>query len=415
MKSILDAMNLSLNPEKFFDRKQTLYGSSFDIKLPGTEKSIFTGTPDGARELFSLPSNMFSAPKDNPISPIVGENSLILLGEERHLNEKKKLTPFFFGKIVEDYKEVISNTLENDFEHLMSRNEGRVQLLATTQDMTLNIIIAIIFGIQDRGKREEFKKIIQKYIASYHPTLMFFPILRRKSNPYWNRFKSNEQQFHHAILKLFDQNIDANSMLHHFNSHYDDKKQVIDQLKTMLIAGHETTAIGLFWAIFYLLENPIELKKLEEEIRGISEIDLFSNKYIESVCYESMRIHPAVPIVLRTLNQDFRFLNYDVKKGENIGLALTLLHHNRDIFPSPEQFLPERFMGKSYKNFEFAPFGGGNRKCIGSNLALVEMKLFLYKILKKANIEKQSKSGVKPIIKGITMSPGSDIWISFKK
>lgn len=421
-KSSIDAMLLSNNPEKFFNDKLQKHGELFPVYLPQAPTAYFGGNSKVARELFHLPPHSFSPAADsNPISPIVGTHSLILLGGVKHKEEKRLMTPFFHGSLLLENQKIIQDVMTEELERILKRS-GDVYLLETMQEITLHVIIATIFGVKNRNDRLELKSLITDYLNSFTPLLMFLPQSRKDFlgiGP-WSKFSKKKKKFDDYLIQLIKDTNDNVSIISKFKILYsndiknNDYTSIIDQLKTILIAGHETTAISIFWCLYYLMKDVELYEKIKSLINSNSLEVLLDDPFLHAVCNESMRIHPSVPIILRTLVTDLDFLGRKINAGENIGLSLTLLHHDETIFKKSYSFNPQRFIDNDYDVYQFAPFGGSNRKCLGSSFAYLEMKLFLIELFRKSNFISKDIKPIVPIIKGVTMCPARDLIISLK-
>jgi cytochrome P450 len=199
---------------------------------------------------------------------------------------------------------------------------------------------------------------------------------------------------------------------------------LLDELRTLLVAGHETTAITLTWALYYSFSNvhiKNQLESLNEnknqnghEVESfIHEKPLQQETLIDAIIAESMRIHPVLPIILRKLKSDFEFCGQMIPAGNSVAGILTLLHHNPEVFPSPQEFKPERFLHHKFSPFDYAPFGGGSRRCIGAIFASFEMKIILVSLLRhfKLNLLPHQKKP-RGVIHNITMAPRHKIYFS---
>jgi cytochrome P450 len=420
-KSSLDAMMLSRDPVKFFNNKSKKYGELFPIYLPQSPETYLGGSANVARELFNVPPHFFSPSASNPISPIVGSHSLILLGGAKHKEEKRLINPFFHGVSLLENQKIIQGVIAEELDRLF-KVDGDIYLLKNMQEITLHVIIATIFGVKDRNDRLELKLLISDYINSFTSVLMFLPQSRKDFagvGP-WRKFNKMKKQFDNYLIQLIKNTNDQVSIISKFKILYseDIKKSeytpIIDQLKTILIAGHETTAISLFWCLYYLTKNEDLYQKLKKLIQSNSLEALLADPFLHATCNEALRIYPSVPIILRSLVTDLDFMGKRLKAGENIGLSLTLLHHDKVTFKNSYDFNPQRFIDNEYEMCQFAPFGGSNRKCVGSSFAYLEMKLCLIELFLKSDFSSSDTCPIVPIIKGVTMCPARDLLIKLR-
>jgi cytochrome P450 len=159
--------------------------------------------------------------------------------------------------------------------------------------------------------------------------------------------------------------------------------EVYESMMTLVVAGHETTALALAWAMWLLHRHPPILAKLQEEIRPVDDLEkIAALPYLDAVCQETLRIRPIAPAIVRVLNKPMKVGDYELPAGTGLNPSLILLHYNEELFPEPEKFRPERFLERKFEPHEFMPFGAGNRRCLGAAFAMFEMKVVLATLLK---------------------------------
>jgi cytochrome P450 len=184
---------------------------------------------------------------------------------------------------------------------------------------------------------------------------------------------------------------------------------IVDELITLLFAGHETTAITLAWAMYWLHAKPELLERLNAELAAAGALastdEIAKLPFLSAIVDETLRIHPIVPLVPRILEQDFELGGWLLPKGSAIGVSVMLLHQNPDTYPNPTEFNPDRFLGKTFSPFEYAPFGGGARRCIGAAFALYEAKLVLAEWLRAGTYSLMDTA--RPLLerRNITLAP----------
>jgi cytochrome P450 len=193
------------------------------------------------------------------------------------------------------------------------------------------------------------------------------------------------------------------------------RDELIDELTTLLVAGHETTATALVWALAYVHAAPAVLAKLDEEVRGHGNDAperLTELPYLGATCSEALRVHPVVPVVVRRVVRPFRLRGVDVAHGGAVALATTVLHARPELYPEPKAFRPERFLERKFGPFEYAPFGGGARRCVGAAFAGYEMKVVLGTLLANVRFKPAPGAlgrGALPVLHNITMGPRSGL------
>ncbi|MGL5196911.1 MAG: cytochrome P450, partial [Chroococcales cyanobacterium] len=191
-------------------------------------------------------------------------------------------------------------------------------------------------------------------------------------------------------------------------------KELRDELLTLLFAGYETTASAMSWALYWVHALPEVKNRLREEIASLGDnpgpMDIFGLPYLTAVCNEVLRLYPVAMLTFpRRVEEPMDLLGYSLKAGTNLVGCIYLLHHREDLYPDSYQFKPERFIERQFSPYEFMPFGGGKRRCIGAALAVYEMKLALATILSGYDLKLAEKGPVKPQRRGVTLSPAGGI------
>ncbi len=183
-----------------------------------------------------------------------------------------------------------------------------------------------------------------------------------------------------------------------------------DELVTLLVTGYETTATALAWAFSWIHRDGEVRRRLGEELAAVDPDDptaLAGLRYLEAVCKETLRIHPIIPLVAREVQRPLQFAGYTIPVGATVAPCIYLTHHRDDLYPQPDEFRPERFLTREYSPYEFLPFGGGVRRCIGMPLALHEMKVVLGTILQRYQLELTSAEATRPVRRAVTIAPAS--------
>jgi cytochrome P450 len=186
---------------------------------------------------------------------------------------------------------------------------------------------------------------------------------------------------------------------------------VADEVLTILAAGHETTATALAWALYWLDQNREVLPRLLRDLPAEADpsIDLGASQYLDAVCREALRITPIVPITCRRTRVEVRIGGVVLPPGTVVAAAIYLTHHRPDLYPEPDRFRPERFLERVYSPYEYLPFGGGARRCIGSHLALVEMKVILAALLRRYAFTLTSRRPIIPARRTVTVAPSEGL------
>ena len=426
--SVLNALKASSNPEQFFARCQ-LQGDPFCVELPGVGPIYMSGSPDAAKQLFSARPEVFEPVSPNPIEPMLGPGSLILLGRERHKRERKLLTPPFMGERMRAYGDWISHITMDEIRKLEVGQT--VDAVVLTQQITLKVIVRAIFGVRNELRQAAYSDAITAFTEGYSPALLVLPFLRRDlggMSP-WKKFRQAAERFDALLEEDLQDRLNNPELLGEdilsllIGLRYDDgssmsSQDMKDELRTMLVAGHETTATGLAWCLYYLHRDPEKLlAPLLGELNevGRAPADYQKASYLGAVCQEGLRRHPVVPIVLRRTLVPFEFCGYEIEPGTALGIAMTLLHTSGDTFDTPLEFNPRQFLEKKYTPFQYAPYGGGARRCLGAAFASYEMRIVLGTLLQSLRFESAQTVPPLPITRSITMAPDREILLRVAK
>lgn len=403
--SLLQKIRYARDPIGFMTSCREKYGDSFTIRtMVGTV--VMTGNPELAKQVFSGSRDQFGVSTTRMLTPLLGQHSLILEEGEAHLKHRKLLTPHFQGSALSGYAKRIQAISYRQLLQVLDLNS--VVMQDHTQVISLNIIIETVFGVTNSARQLQMARAIKARIAASNPFLVFMPWTRRSffGLSAWDRFRRATAELdvliYEEIHKLRSRAIVAikrEDILSHLVCTQNEDgssltdQQIRDQLITLLLAGHDTTASATAWAMHWIHRDPQILSRLQRELRagdGNSE-EISANAYLKAVCNETLRLSPVIPDVVRYLKKPFTLGDYELPAGINVGVCTSLVHMNPAVYEQPEQFNPERFMGQRYRPHEFMPFGGGIRKCIGAAFAVEEMKIIIATLVAGADLKLAAK------------------------
>ena len=414
----LQAFKLARDTKGFFLETARRYGDPFRLPLPMGEV-VGTGDPEGIREIFTADPALFTPYAVMPLEPVVGRHSLLLLDGLRHRRERKLLTPPFHGDRMRAYGELMAAITRRKASELSAGAAFKAQDL--TQNISLEVIIEAVFGVSDPARIALFREVIVSYLEAYTPPLMMATPLRHSFGGFgpWARFQRHTARFHALLAdemaarrKSGEIRDDILSLL---LSVRDEEGQpmsdaeIDDELRTMLIAGHETTAIGMAWALDAIHRNSRIRERLHEEIGALgpapSAEALSKLPYLSAVCDEALRFNPVVGMVSRKLLAPFTLRGREIPAGMGVMAAIVLVHNNPALYPEPEVFRPERFLERKFTPFEYLPFGGGARRCLGAAFALYEMKIVLGTLLAAHRFQVLSAEPPRVVRRNVTLGP----------
>jgi cytochrome P450 family 110 len=375
-------------------RLQARYGATYTLPT-AFGKMVVTGDPEGVREILGADPDTYGALGVELLGPVLGEASMILLGGARHRAARKLFAPSFHGARMRAYGATMRAITRDVTSAWAAGHELRLQ--RSTQAISLRVIIETVFGVTDPARVAEYQRALVRLIEALRPSFMFVERLRTRLFPPWTRFQKITRTVEAMVYTEIAERRarpevgeDILSLL--VASRYDDgsappDREILEQIMTLLGAGHETTAIALAWACHHIAADPAVEERLIEELRALGpdpEPDAIARlPYLEAVCLETLRLQPLAPTIARLLVRPLRLRGHELPAGISVGASVIAVHRNPDLYPEPEAFRPERFVGKSYAPHEFLPFGGGARRCLGAAFATYEMKLVLATILER--------------------------------
>ena len=367
---------------KFHPYLREKYGDVFTVRLaPGGRPLVFFTRPEHAKEIFAGDPEVFHAGKANGIlGPIMGEHSLLLQDAGEHKRARKLLMPAFNGHALREYQSLVTEVAQAEVATWTPGEEFRS--LDRMNRLTLEVILRVVFGVTDEHRLAELRPRVNKTV-NISPAILLgwgYPWLQ-KFGP-WKRTVDNQRELDElmyaeirerrtapdlaertdVLSKLIVQGEDGDASPENALS----DNELRDQLVTLLLAGHETTATALAWALYEAGRDPELLANCR---RAATEGD---DDYLEAVVKESMRLHPVIPMVVRTLMQPATIAGYDLPKGTTVGPSIIIAHQRDDNHDEPDAFRPERFIGHNPPTNTWIPFGGGVRRCIGAGFAQME-------------------------------------------
>ena len=419
-----------LNPFEYLDECAKKYGDIFTMRLFGFKPMIFISDSEAIKQIFSYNHQKISVAQSNKlILSLFGENSLLALNGSRHKKERKMLMPSFHGEKVKSYAEAICKISEN----VASKWQINKPFIAreAMQEITLEVIIQTVFGLSEGKRYQEIKPLLAEWTdltsTPVRSSFIFFQFLQVDLGPWspWGNFiRTKEKNYDLVQAEIEDRRanpaLQGDDILSLMMSATDEEGQPMsddrlkDELMTLLIAGHETTATALAWAFYWLEKLPQVREKLLQEIDSLGDnpdpIALSQLPYLTAICQETLRLYPVVPIAQsRDIKSEVELMGRKFEAGTRLTPCIYLTHHREDLYPDSFEFKPERFLERQYTNYEFIPFGGGIRLCLGYALAMLEMKLVIASVLAKYELALVDNNLPKPQRRGLTLTPNNGI------
>ncbi|MDJ0706709.1 MAG: cytochrome P450 [Leptolyngbyaceae cyanobacterium MO_188.B28] len=405
------------------------YGDVVRAPLIGNNPNTFlVGSPAGIKQLLSGDGGRIGSPPNSHLRPIVGDTSLFVLEGERHRRERRLLMPSFHSERIKDYGHIIRDLT---LCALADRKFGiPFPIREVMQNISLDVILKVVFGVVGGNRFDLLKSYILRLAETMRSPLfaacLFFPILQK---PYgtWAYFKSLQQKIDELLYaQIRDRRqvkadaapgTDILSLLIAARDENGDAMtdgELRDELMTLLLAGNETTANTAAWAMYGIYSNPEVHKRLRAELLELGETPdpavIAQLPYLNAVCNESLRLYPvAVLTTPRMVKAPVVIQDYAFEPGAILYGSIYLTHRRPDLYPDPLAFKPERFLERSYTPFEFLPFGGGERRCIGEALALFELKLIVAGLVVNSALQLADQRPEIPRRSGVIVTPGRGV------
>ncbi len=409
--SLLQSIALVRFRHRFVPAMHKRYGDVFTVRImpKGSALVLFT-RPEQAKEIFAGDPEVFHAGKGNAIlGPIMGEHSLLLQDSSEHKRARKLLMPAFNGAALRGYASLVTELAREEVARWTPGAPFRS--LDRMNALTLEVILRVVFGVTDEPRLAELRPLVNRTV-DINPAVLLgwgYPFLQ-KFGP-WKATVDNQR----ALDKVMYAEIAERRAAPDLHERTDVLSQLLtvgadgeqpmsdaelrDQLVTLLLAGHETTATALSWALYELGRDPAQLAKART---AAEEGD---DDYLEAVLKESMRLHPVIPMVVRHLMQPVAIGGVHLPAGTNIGPSILITHSREDNHPDPEAFRPERFLEGHVAANTWIPFGGGVRRCIGAGFSLMEGVAVLREVVGRYDVTLPAGSHDSPKVRNITSVP----------
>ncbi len=405
--------------EIFYGKKSSLMPPYVIFSNPQAIEKVFTADPS----LFEIGRQSTA-----PVRVLLGDKSLVLLDGIEHKQHRKLLMPPFHGERMKSYGQTMVDVTQ---EVISQWQVGQtIAIRDYTQEISLKIILRTIFGLEEGQRYDRLKAILVDWLDTFNSPLrsffLFFPALQKDLGVLtpWGKFLQQKQQIKEILQSECDRRRnnpdlmgeDILSLL--LTAKYEDgqpmsDESIRDELLTMLFAGHETTASSLAWSFYWLHRLPEVGQKCQTELNSLGVnaefTDMVKLPYLSAIVSETLRLNPVVVFVSRQLTQPFELMGYQLEAGTSLFPSIYLTHQREDIYPEPKEFKPERFIDRQFSTYEYLPFGGGNRRCLGYAFALFEMKLVLATIMSQVKLELLNDKPIKSGRRGFTFTPAGGV------
>jgi cytochrome P450 len=406
---VLQTLRWLLRPISFLEASRRQFGDTFSVRFLGFETPlVMLSDPDAIRALYGNPEHGLPPGRTFALLPIVGPRSLLLLEGSEHLARRRLMLPPFHGARMRAYESTVREVVARD---VQSWPEGEpFSIHVRMQRVTLEVILRAVFGVTDPGRRTRLADRLARLLAETASAGLQFAVLASR------RFGAPDPL---ARLQGLRREIDGMLDLEIAERRADPREDILsmlvaarfeggepmndaeirDQLMTLLVAGHETTATGLAWTFDLLVRHPAVLERL------VAEVDAGEQAYVRAVVSESLRLRPVVPLAGRQLASPLRVDGYELPAGTDVTPAIWLAHTRADRYPEPFAFRPERFLDGAPSTSAWIPFGGGVRRCIGAAFANLEGREVMREVLRRTRLEPFDPADERMKRRNVTMVP----------
>ena len=402
---------------EFVFRARRELGETFRMRAVIDGETVITSHPDHVRSLFTAKPHLVpSLTAESPLRPIVGPNSVLTANGPRHLRQRKLLLPAFHGDAIARYAEMIREAAEREIARWPVGQP--FELAGRMQAITLDVIMSGIFGIggkPERGTPEHRLRqtVRQLTVASTWPVAQLGEIMNAGREEPIGLMRRGIGLLDRATYPVIaarraaddlDERTDILSMLLRATTEDGEPltdRELRDELLTLVLAGHETTANSLAWTWERLVRTPDAYDRLREAVRD----DERADDHVEAAIVEGMRSRPVIPIIGRRPTVPWRLGDYVVPAGTPITISILLVHHREDLYPDPFAYRPERFLDHKPGTYEWIPFGGGTRRCLGASLAMAEQRVVMRAMAERLDLEPDRPEPEHAQHRNVTMIP----------
>jgi cytochrome P450 len=410
---LVQTLRWSFRPLPFMQECRERHGDSFSLRFLSFERPmVMISDPAAIKALYTERSHGLPPGREIALTPIVGSRSVLVIEGADHLAHRKLMLPAFHGERMRSYEPIVSEIVDTEIDSWPLGEEFAIH--PHMQAMTLEVILRVVFGVADGPRLERLRVVLTRVLeetASPFTQLIGLAARRFGGRGPWAKFeaqlKAVDELLYAEIAERrstgdFEERDDILSQL--MQARFEDGEEMTDtdlrdQLMTLLLAGHETTATALAWTFDLLLRHPRELSRLRDSL------DAGEDDYLRATISESLRLRPVVPLAGRRLAKDLVADGLTLPAGTDVTPAIWLAHTRADVYPEPFAFRPERFLDEPPDTYAWIPFGGGIRRCLGAAFAEFEMRIVLREVLTRCELRKADLRPEKIGRRNITLSP----------
>ncbi len=418
------------NPYRFLDECARRYGDWFTVRVPGVAPFVFTSEPAAVREVFLGDPELLHAGKANrPLGVFMGERSVLFLDGAAHLHDRRMILPAFHGERMRAYGPVMRSIARAVIAKWPSGEPFAVY--PSMRSITFEVIMRAAFGLDESAQSTRLKELIAGLFALYSgrlASLFALSALRIDLGPAspWGRVVRLNREMEAELFAEFSRrraspDQDREDILSMLLAARDEDGNALsdavlrDEMMTLLLAGHETTAASLAWTMYQLAQHPDAARVAHDELARLPEdADPASMRYLDAAINETMRLCPVVPNIGRALQATLTIAGRELPQGVVVAPCIYLVHRRADLWPEPHRFQPSRFVDARPNPYHFLPFGGGPRRCLGAAFAIYQMKIVLAEVLRRFEIAAAKGYTPRPVRVSIAIGPSSGMPVVLK-
>ena len=415
---LLQTFKWIFRPIPFMRACAEAYGDAFTIRLIGAPPMAFLSDPAAIKQVFTGdPERLRAGQAQKRIfKPLVGPNSISVLDGARHKRERKLLMPPFQGKHVQLYRDIMCEITDRSIDAWPVGTSFPIH--SRLQEITLEVILRVVFGEDNTALLSRLRALLIRWLNSnWGPLTPWKSVtqLRHIDRLLYDEIASRKRSKRGERTDIVAMLVAARDE----DGKYMSDEEIRDELMTVLVAGHETTATSMAWVVHHLLQNPDVLATARAEVASVSGNGSPTTKltaeqiaelsYLDAVIKETARLIPVVPIVVRLLATNMRIGYYELPAGSVATPCIYLTHQRPELWSEPELFNPDRFVGQRVDPYTFFPFGGGVRHCLGAAFATYEMKIVLARVLSRVILRSDPRHTVRVVRRGITFAPSGGV------
>ena len=410
---LVQTLRWAFRPLPFMQECRQQIGDNFSVKFLGFERPmVLISDPKAIKALYMEREHGLPPGRNIFLEPILGARSLLLLEGADHLAHRKLMLPAFHGERMRSYESIVAEIVDAEIDSWPLNEEFAIH--PRMQAITLEVILRVVFGVSEGPRLEQLRdRLGNLLVETSSPVTQLLMLATRR---FGSRYPLEKIE---KGMKEVDDLLYAEIAEHRRRDDLEDRDDMLsalilarfedgegmtdtdlrDQLMTLLLAGHETTATGLAWTFDLLLRHATTLQRLRDSL------EQGDDEYMRATITESLRLRPVVPLAGRRLGKDLEVDGLSLPAGTDVSPAIWLTHTRADLYPEPFAFRPERFLDEGPDTYGWVPFGGGVRRCIGASFAEFEMRIVLREVLTRCQLHKASPMPERIGRRNVTLSP----------